>query len=118
MKTRHAPVRRVDAAHLRSYATSHPTTAAAVQAAHTSTGELDRYRAVKQYSRSQVIAVWAAAAVPMGVLAWIGAPLLEDWLGGRDPFAEALLICLTTGLAWQFVLTLVLVRHELGGLQW
>ena len=31
---------------------------------------------------------------------------------------EALLICLTAGLIWQFVLVLILVRRELGGLQW
>jgi membrane protease YdiL (CAAX protease family) len=62
--------------------------------------------------------VWAAAAVPMGVLAWIVAPWLRDRLGGRDPFAEALLICLTAGLIWQFVLVLVLVRRELGELRW
>jgi membrane protease YdiL (CAAX protease family) len=62
--------------------------------------------------------VWAAAAVPMGVLAWIVAPWLRDQIGGRDPFAEALLICITAGLIWQFVLVLILLRQELGGLQW
>jgi CAAX protease family protein len=54
----------------------------------------------------------------MGVLAWIVAPWLRDQLGGRDPFAEALLISLTAGLIWQFFLVLILVRRELGGLQW
>ena len=54
----------------------------------------------------------------MGVLAWIVAPWLRDQIGGDDPFAEALLICLTAGLIWQFVLVLILVRRELGGLQW
>ena len=46
------------------------------------------------------LAVWAAAALPMGVLAWIVAPWLSDQLGGRDPFIEALLICFTAGLIW------------------
>jgi membrane protease YdiL (CAAX protease family) len=81
-------------------------------------GEEDRYAAVRQYSLAQILGVWAAAAVPMGVLAWIVAPLIREQLGGRDPFAEALLICLTAGLVWQFVLVLILVRRELGGLQW
>jgi CAAX protease family protein len=54
----------------------------------------------------------------MGVLAWIVVPWLRDQLGGRDPFAEALLISLTAGLIWQFFLVLILVRRELGGLQW
>ncbi|MGZ6587674.1 MAG: hypothetical protein ACXVHX_25635 [Solirubrobacteraceae bacterium] len=79
--------------------------------------EVDRYEAVQQYSLAKILGVWAAA-VPMGVLAWVVAPLLRDQLGGRDPLAEALLICLTAGLIWQFVLTLILVRRELGGLRW
>jgi hypothetical protein len=62
--------------------------------------------------------VWAAAAVPMGVLARIAAPWLRDQLGGDEPLAQALLICITAGLVWQFVLVLILTRRELGGLQW
>ena len=54
----------------------------------------------------------------MGVLAWIVAPWLRDQLGGDDPFAEALLICITAGLVWQFVLVLIMLRRELGALEW
>ena len=71
-----------------------------------------------QYSLRQILAIWAAAALPMGLLAWIVAPWLRDQLGGRDPFIEALLICLTAGLLWLIALVLILVRRELGGLQW
>jgi uncharacterized protein len=78
----------------------------------------ERYEAVRQYSLAQILAVWAAAAVPMGVLAWVVAPWLRDQLGGDDPFAQALLICITAGLIWQFVLILILTRRDLGGLQW
>jgi membrane protease YdiL (CAAX protease family) len=77
-----------------------------------------RGAAVRQYSLAQILAVWAAAAVPMGLLAWLVAPWLRDQIGGDDPFAEALLISLTVGLIWQFVLVLILVRQELGALQW
>ncbi len=77
-----------------------------------------RYAAVRQYSLAQILGVWAAAAVPMGVLAWIVAPWLRDQLGGDEPLGQALLILLTLGLIWQFVLVLILVRWELGGLQW
>ena len=77
-----------------------------------------RYAAVKQYSLAQILGVWAAAAVPMGLLAWVVAPWLRDQLSGDDPFVQALLICLTAGLVWQFALVLILTRHELGGLQW
>ena len=80
--------------------------------------EADRYEAVKQYSLAKILGVWAAAAVPMGVLAWIVAPWLSDQLGGREPLGEALLICLTAGLIWQFVLVLILIKQELGSLEW
>jgi uncharacterized protein len=80
--------------------------------------QADRYAGVRQYSLAQILAVWAAAAVPMGILAWVVAPWLRDQLGGDEPLAQALLICLTAGLIWQFVLVLILTRRELGGLQW
>ena len=53
----------------------------------------DRYSAVRQYSLAEILGVWAAAAVPMGVLAWIVAPWLRDQLGGDEPLAQSLLIC-------------------------
>lgn len=80
--------------------------------------EADRYDAVRQYSLSEIIAVWAAAAVPMGLLAWVGAPWLEDQLGGEEPLAQALLLLLTVGLVWQFVLVVILLKRELGSLEW
>jgi membrane protease YdiL (CAAX protease family) len=78
----------------------------------------DRYEAVRQYSLPQILGVWAAAAVPMGVLAWIVAPWLRDQLGGNEPLGKALLILLTAGLIWQFVLVLIFLRRELGSLEW
>jgi uncharacterized protein len=79
---------------------------------------VDRHAAVRQYSLAQILAVWAAAAVPMGVLAWVVAPWLEDQLGGDEPLTKALLLLLTAGLIWQFVLVLILTRRELGTLRW
>jgi hypothetical protein len=38
--------------------------------------DVDRYQAVKQYSIGQILGVWAAAALPMAVLAWVVAPAL------------------------------------------
>jgi CAAX protease family protein len=81
-------------------------------------GAGERYAAVRQYSLAQILAVWAAAAVPMGVLAWIVSPWLRDQLGGDEPLAQALLVCLTAGLVWQFVLVLILTKRELGRLEW
>jgi membrane protease YdiL (CAAX protease family) len=56
----------------------------------------------------------------MGVLAWLVAPALADRLSGAGnvPMAKALLICLTVGLGWQFVLVAVLVWREQRTLRW
>src|SRR5919197_2793897 len=80
--------------------------------------QVDRHEAVRQYSLAQILGVWAAAAVPMGLLAWVAAPLLRDQLGGDEPLAQSLLILLTLGLIWQFVLVVILVRREVGTLEW
>ncbi|MDH3226253.1 MAG: CPBP family intramembrane metalloprotease [Thermoleophilia bacterium] len=73
---------------------------------------------VRQYTLTRILAVWATAAAPMGLLAWVFAPWLGDQLGGDEPLAKALLISLSAGLIWQFVLVLILIWHELSGLQW
>ena len=68
--------------------------------------EADRYAGIRQYSLAQLVAVWAAAALPMGILAWIVAPALKDSFtgAGNVPLFKALLLVLTAGLIWQFVL--------------
>jgi CAAX protease family protein len=83
-------------------------------------GNVDRYQAVKQYSLAQIFAVWAAAALPMGVLSWIVAPPLADGLSGAGdvPMLKALLLVITAGLIWQFVLVLALVWFEQRSLRW
>ena len=81
---------------------------------------VDRYANIKQYSLAQILGVWAAAALPMGVLSWIVAPALADGLSGAGdvPMMKALLIVLTAGLIWQFVLVLGLVWLEQRSLRW
>src|SRR3954452_9258169 len=80
--------------------------------------EADRYASVRQYTVTRIAALWAAATIPMAVLAWIVVPWLSDLLGGREPVVEAILLCFTAGLLWMLGLTLVLVRREQGGLAW
>src|SRR3954470_1005347 len=65
-----------------------------------------------------IVAVWAAAALPMALLAWVVAPLLADHLSGPGALSRALIITLTGGLVWQCVLVLGLVRREQGTLRW
>ena len=81
--------------------------------------EGSRHAYVRQYSLAQILAVWAAAAIPMAVLAWVIAPLLGALLGGGDAaFIKALLLCITAGLIWQFVLVVILISREQGTLRW
>jgi membrane protease YdiL (CAAX protease family) len=75
---------------------------------------------VPQYTRRAIFAVWAAAALPMGVLAWLVAPALADRFAGAGdvPMAKALLLSLSAGLVWQFVLVVALVGREQRSLRW
>jgi uncharacterized protein len=82
--------------------------------------EADRYAGIKQYSLAQILAVWAAAALPMGILAWIVAPAIKDSFtgAGNVPLIKALLLLLTAGMIWQFALVVGLVWFEQRSLRW
>ena len=75
---------------------------------------------IPQYRRRAILAVWAAAALPMAALAWLVAPAVADQFSGEGnlPIMKALIACLTVGLIWQFVLVMALVRHEQRSLRW
>src|SRR5215211_5086135 len=72
----------------------------------------------EQYSLAKILGIWAAAALPMGALAWVVAPLVAGQLDGPVPLMRTLLALLTIGLIWQFVLVLILVYRERGSLRW
>ena len=73
----------------------------------------------EQYSLAKILAIWALATVPMGVLGWIALPLLASD-SGSDPlgFGVTRLVLLTLGLVWLFVLSMIIVRREEGSLRW
>jgi membrane protease YdiL (CAAX protease family) len=73
---------------------------------------------IKQYTMRQLAAIWAAAALPMALLAWVIAPWLADRLGAPSSLPKALLLCMTAGLVWQFVLVVVLLVREQRSLRW
>ncbi len=70
---------------------------------------------IPQYSLRKILLVWAAAAIPMGILGWVVAPALA-----HDPQNSGFqrLAVLTVGLAWQFVLVMILLYQEAGNLRW
>ena len=72
---------------------------------------------VTQYSKKGIFAIWAAAAIPMGVLSWIVAPAIADG-DGIESLIRPLIACLTVGLVWQFVLAMGLVAYEQRSLRW
>lgn len=71
---------------------------------------------VTQYSRKGIAMIWAAAALPMAALSWIVAPAVAG--DGPTGLVQALLICMTIGLAWQFVMVAGLVGYEQRSLRW
>jgi membrane protease YdiL (CAAX protease family) len=61
---------------------------------------------IPQYSSGKILAIWAAAAVPMAILGWVVAPALASGPPtGRQAFTTRLM-ALTVGLIWQFVLAM------------
>jgi membrane protease YdiL (CAAX protease family) len=75
-------------------------------------------RSIPQLSLRRILGVWAAAAVPMGLLAWVVAPLIAHGLSGPNALVRALIPALTAGLIWQFVLVVGLVYREQRTLRW
>jgi membrane protease YdiL (CAAX protease family) len=75
----------------------------------------DKYVKIPQYNLAKILGVWAVAAIPMGILGWLVAPMLAFEPG--KPGLERL-AALTIGLVWQFVLVLVLIYREAGTLSW
>lgn len=73
---------------------------------------------IPQYSVGKILAIWAAAAVPMAILGWVVAPaLVFGSPTGRQAFTSRVM-ALTVGLIWQFVLAMIIVYREAGDLRW
>ena len=73
----------------------------------------------QQYSLAKILGIWAAAALPMGLLGWVVAPALASDAASDPIGAGAVRVgALTIGLIWQFVLTMIIVYREEGNLRW
>jgi membrane protease YdiL (CAAX protease family) len=73
---------------------------------------------IPDWTRGTVLKVWAVAALPMAIVAWVVAPLLAHALSGPTAIPQAVILSLATGLIWQFFLVLIVVRREQGTLRW
>jgi uncharacterized protein len=69
-----------------------------------------------QYSLAKILGIWAAVTAPMAVLAFVVAPAIM----ARTSLHAGIVhwIAITVGMIWQFVVSLVVLRRELGGLRW
>ena len=73
---------------------------------------------IPAWSKATVLKMWAAAALPMAILAWVVTPVLAHVFSGPTALPRALILSLTAGLIWQFCLVLLVVRREQGTLRW
>jgi membrane protease YdiL (CAAX protease family) len=71
---------------------------------------------LRQYSAATVLGIWALAAVPMGIAAWVVAPAIAA--PGTPGFLTAMLATLTAGLFWQMLVVAGFVAHEQRSLRW
>jgi hypothetical protein len=89
------------------------------QMTHRTTGDV---AAEGQYSLTRILGIWAAAAMPMALLAWVATPLVGDRLdlgvgeANREAFTRTGFIMI--GMIWQFILAMIIVRQDEGDLSW
>ena len=63
-----------------------------------------------QYSLAQILGIWAAAAVPMGLLAWVVFPALAPRVNLHPGIF--LWVLMIIGLMWQVVLSFAILYRE------
>lgn len=73
---------------------------------------------IPQYSLGKILAIWAAAALPMAILGWVIAPALASGAPTGRQALTTRVTALTLGLVWQFVLAMIIVYREEGDLRW
>lgn len=69
-----------------------------------------------QYTLWQILGLWLAAAVPMGLLGWVVYPSLSLGLAPLDAGLLRMKL-LTVGLVWQFVLAMIILHREEGNIR-
>ena len=72
-----------------------------------------------QYSLIKIISIWLLAAAPMGILVYIIDPIISPSFE-TDPLGAAFtrISLITSGLIWQFILSLIIIRQEEGNMSW
>ncbi len=84
--------------------------------AQTKDNGYDTFLPDRQYSLNKIALIWALAAVPMPVLAFLIAPTIPT-----SSTAHAVLVVwylMIAGMIWQFILSLILLHEECGLQNW
>jgi membrane protease YdiL (CAAX protease family) len=71
---------------------------------------------IDQYAIWQILGIWALVAVPMALLGWVVAPAIIPYSPLQPGITYWLLMI--AGMAWEFVVALVIIYRELGTLRW
>jgi hypothetical protein len=61
---------------------------------------------------TKILAIWASVTAPMAVLAFVVAPVIIPRTTLHPGLVHWMLI--VAGMMWQFVVSLAILRHELG----
>jgi len=69
-----------------------------------------------QYTLWQILGIWALAALPMALLTWVVAPIIIPYSPLHPGITYWLLMI--AGMAWEFIVSLAIMYHELGTLRW
>jgi hypothetical protein len=69
-----------------------------------------------QYTLWQILGLWALVSLPMALLSWVVAPVIIP----HSPLHPGITywLLMIVGMAWQFVVSLVILYRELGTLRW
>lgn len=69
-----------------------------------------------QYTLWQILGIWAVAALPMALLTWVVLPAIIP----SSPLHPGITywLLMIAGMGWQFVVSVVILYHELGTLRW
>jgi len=73
-------------------------------------------QATKQFTLGQIVGLWAAATLPMALLAWFAAPIVIERVD--LPAVVIYLLVLTVGFAWQTALSFWVILRQEGNLRW
>jgi len=77
----------------------------------------DRMNETDQYTLGQILGLWALGGIPIWVLGWLVHPALSRGLPALEGGMLRIKL-LAAGLAWQFVLAMIILYLEKGNLRW